>query len=180
MTDYLKIIFATLFFSLPVYCVSAQDLPEKQNNTSAVPDKHTASDTEKQTENQDRAADLILPDHNSAEQKDPEIALFEKNCSASLAFNGSPYEHASCVVIYDMLKIELTPKAEFTENIKNADMNRCSPNWQKSTLSVTHSMIFRRMSLTSIQFRKTTADSSAVSKLGEKHCESCSFIKRRR
>ena len=41
----------------------------------------------------------------------------------SLAFNGSPYEHASCVVIYDMLKIELTPKAEFTENIKNADMN---------------------------------------------------------
>ena len=123
MTDYLKIIFATLFFSLPVYCVSAQDLPEKQNNTSAVPDKHTASDTEKQTENQDRAADLILPDHNSAEQKDPEIALFEKNCSASLAFNGSPYEHASCVVIYGMLKIELTPKAEFTENIKNADMN---------------------------------------------------------
>ena len=80
MTDYLKIIFATLFFSLPVYCVSAQDLPEKQNNTSAVPDKHTASDTEKQTENQDRAADLILPDHNSAEQKEPEIALFEKNC----------------------------------------------------------------------------------------------------
>ncbi len=123
MTDYLKIIFATLFFSLPVYCVSAQDLPEKQNNTSAVPDKHTASDTEKQTENQDSAADFILPDRNSAEHKDPEIDLFEKNCSASLAFNGSPYEHASCVVIYDMLKIELTPKAEFTENIKNADMN---------------------------------------------------------